>query len=85
MFSINRTQFGRKEKKDLREKIYILTKKLKKKNNKLSSGKEDSRELSKASRIRVYYDSLFFKSSFIFLVMNMNSIVYFDSLLAMIG
>ena len=71
----------------LERKTHILTKKLKKKKkNKVSTGKEDSIKLLKTSRLRVYFDSLFFfSSSFIFLVMNMKSIVYFDSLLAIRG
>ena len=73
------------EKENLRErKTLILTKKLKKKKNKLLRGEEDSRKLSKTSGHKVYSNPLFFiSSSIIFLVMNMNFINYFDSLLAM--
>ena len=75
------------KKENLRErKTQILTKKLKKKKNKLLRGEEDSRKLSKTSRLRVFSIPLFFiSSSIIFLVMNMSSIVYFNSLLAMRG
>ena len=70
----------------LERKTQILTKKLKKKKNKLLHGEEDSRKLSKTSWLRVYSNPLFFISSFLtFLVMNMNSIVYIDLLLAMRG
>ena len=84
--SINRTQFGRKRGNWTERKTQILTKKLKKKKNKLVRGQEDSRKLSKTSRLRVYSISFFFISfSIIFLVMNMNSIVYINLLLAMRG
>ena len=70
----------------MERKTQILTKKLKKKKNKLLHGEEDSRKLSKTSRLRVYSIPLFFiSSSIIFLAMNMNSIIYIDSLLAMRG
>ena len=48
------------KKKTLDRIFHTLTNKLKRRKNKLSSGKEDSRELSKTSRLSIYSDSLFF-------------------------